>query len=369
MASAEAIARASRVRGFLRSNKKPLTRPRFARAPSPQGEREEGLAARPSDLRGLSRYKVKSALPGKLLLCSDARLMFRAIMPHRGSNAKAKVRGTLWRRRHSISAIFRDIFTTRGDAPRVLRREAHRPSISISKRRWRGCRGGSASSRRRQPREIVKQCRIENIDLRQAEEADRAHRLSDPRRGAADRGALRQGARRVVPLGRDHAGHHRHRDGHADPRRAAISSKRTWRRSRRRSPICRGAIATRRWPGAAICSRRCRSPSASRWRRCLRPCSATASGLRKLRPRVLVGEFAGAAGTLSSLGKDGLKVQAALMEELGLGQPEIAWHTVRDRIGEVGCFLGLRHRHARQDLDGREAADADRSRRSVRAVP
>jgi 3-carboxy-cis,cis-muconate cycloisomerase len=63
--------------------------------------------------------------------------------------------------------------------------------------------------------------------------------------------------------------------------------------------------------------------------------------LAELRPRVLVGEFAGAAGTLSSLGADGLKVQAALMQELGLGQPEIAWHTVRDRIGEVGCFLGL----------------------------
>jgi 3-carboxy-cis,cis-muconate cycloisomerase len=63
--------------------------------------------------------------------------------------------------------------------------------------------------------------------------------------------------------------------------------------------------------------------------------------LRELRPRVLVGEFGGAAGTLSSLGKDGLKVQKALMEELGLGQPEIAWHTVRDRIAEVGCFLGL----------------------------
>src|SRR5437762_8390464 len=63
--------------------------------------------------------------------------------------------------------------------------------------------------------------------------------------------------------------------------------------------------------------------------------------LAQLRPRVLVGEFAGAAGTLSSLGKEGLKVQAALMVELGLGQPEIAWHTVRDRIGEVGCFLGL----------------------------
>src|SRR5262245_46545914 len=63
--------------------------------------------------------------------------------------------------------------------------------------------------------------------------------------------------------------------------------------------------------------------------------------LKELRPRVLVGEFAGAAGTLSSLGGDGLRVQAALMAELGLGQPEIAWHTVRDRIAEVGCFLGL----------------------------
>ena len=45
--------------------------------------------------------------------------------------------------------------------------------------------------------------------------------------------------------------------------------------------------------------------------------------------------------TLASLGKHGLKVQEGLMAELKLGQPEIAWHTVRDRIGEVGCFLGL----------------------------
>src|SRR5213080_2699196 len=49
--------------------------------------------------------------------------------------------------------------------------------------------------------------------------------------------------------------------------------------------------------------------------------------LSELRARVLVGEFAGAAGTLASLGADGLKVQAALVQELGLGQPAIAWHT------------------------------------------
>ena len=63
--------------------------------------------------------------------------------------------------------------------------------------------------------------------------------------------------------------------------------------------------------------------------------------LKELRPRVLVGEFGGAAGTLSSLGKDGLKCQAELMKELKLGQPPISWHTVRDNIAEVGCFLGL----------------------------
>ena len=63
--------------------------------------------------------------------------------------------------------------------------------------------------------------------------------------------------------------------------------------------------------------------------------------LAQLRARVLVGEFGGAAGTLSSLGKDGLKCQAELMKELNLGQPAISWHTVRDCIAEVGCFLGL----------------------------
>ncbi len=63
--------------------------------------------------------------------------------------------------------------------------------------------------------------------------------------------------------------------------------------------------------------------------------------LHELRARVLVGEFGGAAGTLSSLGRRGLEVQAELMKELDLAQPAIAWHTLRDTIAEVGCFLGL----------------------------
>jgi 3-carboxy-cis,cis-muconate cycloisomerase len=63
--------------------------------------------------------------------------------------------------------------------------------------------------------------------------------------------------------------------------------------------------------------------------------------LKEMRPRVLVGQFGGAVGTLASLGDRGLEVQAALMAELKLGQPEIAWHTMHDRFAEVGCFLGL----------------------------
>ncbi|MBM3529367.1 MAG: 3-carboxy-cis,cis-muconate cycloisomerase [Alphaproteobacteria bacterium] len=63
--------------------------------------------------------------------------------------------------------------------------------------------------------------------------------------------------------------------------------------------------------------------------------------LKQLRERVLVFEFGGAAGTLSSLGKDGLRTQVELAKELDLAQPEIAWHTVHDRIAEVGCFLAL----------------------------
>ncbi|MBM3486662.1 MAG: 3-carboxy-cis,cis-muconate cycloisomerase [Alphaproteobacteria bacterium] len=63
--------------------------------------------------------------------------------------------------------------------------------------------------------------------------------------------------------------------------------------------------------------------------------------LAELRPRVLVGEFAGAAGTLASLERGAMETQAELMRALGLGQPLIAWHTMRDCIAEVGAFLGL----------------------------
>jgi 3-carboxy-cis,cis-muconate cycloisomerase len=63
--------------------------------------------------------------------------------------------------------------------------------------------------------------------------------------------------------------------------------------------------------------------------------------LDQMKKRVLTGEFGGAVGTLASLGEQGLPVQQGVMEKLGLAQPLISWHTVRDTIAEVGCFLGI----------------------------
>ncbi len=63
--------------------------------------------------------------------------------------------------------------------------------------------------------------------------------------------------------------------------------------------------------------------------------------LAQLRPRVLVGQFAGAAGTLASLGDKGLAVHDALMAELGLGRASTPWHVARDGVAEAVSFLGL----------------------------
>lgn len=63
--------------------------------------------------------------------------------------------------------------------------------------------------------------------------------------------------------------------------------------------------------------------------------------LAQLKARVLVLQFGGAAGALSSLGVDGLPVAQALAEELALALPDLPWHAQRDRIAETGCALAL----------------------------
>ncbi len=63
--------------------------------------------------------------------------------------------------------------------------------------------------------------------------------------------------------------------------------------------------------------------------------------LAQLRERVLMVSFAGAAGTLASLGSKGFEVQAALAEELGLGVPATTWHVARDAFAETVNLLAL----------------------------
>ena len=94
--------------------------------------------------------------------------------------------------------------------------------------------------------------------------------------------------------------------------------------------------------------------------------------LHQLRPRLLVVQFGGAAGTLSSLGADGLAVQEALAAELGLGVPLLPWHTSRDSLYELaGWLAGVSGSLAKMSQDiillcqsevaeVRESADASR---------
>lgn len=62
--------------------------------------------------------------------------------------------------------------------------------------------------------------------------------------------------------------------------------------------------------------------------------------LLELKPRLLVLQFGGASGSLAALGDDGFAVASALARELGLSLPEQPWHTQRDRLAELACWLG-----------------------------
>jgi 3-carboxy-cis,cis-muconate cycloisomerase len=63
--------------------------------------------------------------------------------------------------------------------------------------------------------------------------------------------------------------------------------------------------------------------------------------IAELRPRVAVVQFAGAAGTLASLGDKGMEVQQALADHLQLGVPATTWHVARDGFAEAVNLLAL----------------------------
>jgi 3-carboxy-cis,cis-muconate cycloisomerase len=71
------------------------------------------------------------------------------------------------------------------------------------------------------------------------------------------------------------------------------------------------------------------------------PLIAHVQRLDALRPRVELVSFAGAAGTLASLGDKGIAVMEGLGAELGLAATAAPWHVNRDSLTETVAFLGL----------------------------
>jgi 3-carboxy-cis,cis-muconate cycloisomerase len=71
------------------------------------------------------------------------------------------------------------------------------------------------------------------------------------------------------------------------------------------------------------------------------PLIAHVERLDQLRPRLERVSFGGAAGTLASLGEQGVAVMEALGAELGLGVPLAPWHICRDAFAEAMGLLGL----------------------------
>lgn len=61
--------------------------------------------------------------------------------------------------------------------------------------------------------------------------------------------------------------------------------------------------------------------------------------LAACKAKVLTGEFGGAVGTLAGVAADGMAIHQALMRELGLNEPLIAWHTARDNFAEFATVL------------------------------
>ena len=129
------------------------------------------------------------------------------------------------------------------------------------------------------------------------------------------------------------------------------------------------AIATRRWPGRTHLQQALPDHLRLQGRdlaRHVRPPRRTAAATQ---PRVLVGEFAGAAGTLASLGDKGFEVQKAMMRGTGpRACRSSTWHVARDGFAETVNLLGLITGSLGKIALRHHADGVDRVRRGLRAV-
>jgi adenylosuccinate lyase len=63
--------------------------------------------------------------------------------------------------------------------------------------------------------------------------------------------------------------------------------------------------------------------------------------VQEIAPRLNVGQLAGAVGSVSSYGQQGLDLLASFCARLNLGVPDISWDTTRDTIAEFGNLAAI----------------------------
>ncbi len=204
------------------------------------------------------------------------------------------------------SAVFRDIFTTQRCGPCSRTRTACR-NISTSRRRWPARKAGSKIIPQEACDEIVKHCDAKLIDMAKLKEA--TERIGYP---------VLPVVQQLVKLCKDGLGEWSHWGATTQD----ITDTATVMQIREALDIVEKEIDAICDALAALAKKYRDTPMAGRsnlqqavpitfgykMATMLAAFERHKQRLKELRPRVLVGEFGGAAGTLSSLGKDGLKV-------------------------------------------------------------
>jgi adenylosuccinate lyase len=66
-----------------------------------------------------------------------------------------------------------------------------------------------------------------------------------------------------------------------------------------------------------------------------------AQRLEECKPRVLVGQFGGAAGTLAGVTQHGFEIRRRMMARLGLAEPAITWHIAHDGFAEIANVVAM----------------------------
>ena len=256
----------------------------------------------------------------------------------------------------------------RRDARDLGRERLSCSACSTSRRRWRGCRRGSALSPPTPPRRSPGAALVEN--LRQDELAASVRNVGYPVVGPGEGAEPGSGATRpdAGPIGgattqdiMDTAIVLQVRDGLALVRAelVAIARALAGQADRHRRTVMAGrthlqhALPTTFGLKCAV------------W---LMPLIDHVQRLDQLRPRVERVEFGGAAGTLASLGDQGLAVMEGLAAELGLAAPPAPWHVARDGLAETVVCAGSRLRQPGENGDRRDPAGTNRNRRGIGAL-